>query len=59
MSDKPEEWQNVTKGLSRIPVPGGWLYRTTAFYSGFDVNHGSAAVALVFVPDPTAMGHRK
>lgn len=55
MSDNPttarNDWQKVIPGLQRVVVPGGWLYRTTASYSGFDANHGSVAVALAFVPD--------
>ena len=58
---KADAWELVHDGVTsvrRLLVPGGWLYRTTAFYSGFDANHASTAIALAFVPDPMARENR-
>ena len=60
------EWEDVaspTPGdyLERIPVPGGWLYRTMIdlnLRSGDDVkacNQPAPMLAMVFVPRPAWM----
>lgn len=43
--DYPHGWERT----ERLPVPGGWLYRTTVARIG----HNLLSVALTFVPDPT------
>ena len=47
------EWELVTDQFSgntyRLPVPGGWIYRTFLYDSGVDRN---TAVAMVFIPTP-------
>ncbi len=43
------DWEEVNKTLSRIPVPGGWIYRTILS----TVTGTHVSVAMVFVPSPT------
>jgi hypothetical protein len=37
---------NFTSELSRVKVPGGWLYRD------FIIGNGGASIVHTFVPDP-------
>lgn len=41
-----QAFEAVGSGLDRARVPGGWLYRTTAY-----VGDGGYSVAMAFVPD--------
>jgi hypothetical protein len=45
-TDDPTAWQRVNDDTVRMPVYGGWLYRTVV----------NEAVALAFVAEPD--GHR-
>jgi sugar/nucleoside kinase (ribokinase family) len=42
------KWERVAEDTDRLPVPGGWLYRTKQ-YAGAG---GGYNVALCFVPAP-------
>jgi hypothetical protein len=48
MTERPK-WEVVADDTERLPVRGGWLYRTRS--------HGG--VALCFVPDPKARHMRE
>lgn len=52
------EWELIArepgKVTCRLPVPGGWLYRETAFNPDADPYTAAYAIALVFVPEPRA-----
>jgi hypothetical protein len=45
--ERAREWEVITGDLSRIQVPGGWLYRAI-LYNADDGDH----IALSFVPYP-------
>lgn len=49
-----QDWETVNQTLSRIEVPGGWIYRTI-LYEWDTVSTGGQplGVAMVFVPNPT------
>jgi hypothetical protein len=52
------EWDVIArepgKVTCRLPVPGGWLYRQSAFNPDADPYTAAYALALVFVPEPRA-----
>lgn len=39
------EWEAIARGLDRIAVPGGWIYRAKEYANG-----GIYHIALTFVP---------
>jgi hypothetical protein len=51
-------WEHLPDDVSRLAVPGGWLYRSVVFASvvtpGMRTITTPASVALQHVPDPTA-----
>jgi hypothetical protein len=48
MAEQPK-WEDVAADTERLPIRGGWLYRTRS----------QGSVALCFVPDPKARHMRE
>lgn len=47
-----QEWQPVNRSTYRLPVPGGWLYKTIFQYkSGDNYNDQRAQMSMIFVSD--------
>jgi hypothetical protein len=42
-----EDWEDVARGVRRLLVPGGWLYRVHMGYLD-----GDEQMTVVFVQDP-------
>jgi hypothetical protein len=42
------KWERVTDGTFRLPVPGGWLYRTSVWQRELLVSS-----TMTYVPNPT------